>query len=205
MDFVKVAIDSGGQRQSSLVETLYPWRPIDFVPAGSGPHEQAVCMPGRTCIHIPDFSNGILIQQFCVLFDTCFHEWHEFPYRPLEHLTYPFPHPSISPSPSLSVSLSVSVTGSVTWADCQCARCQLLPALGMWWAALYLRETDASDHLLGGLVWTGRAKNGRRPAGFFFSSFYSKVRVIQKSVRTHRHILVHTHSKALVPQSKDWW
>lgn len=31
----------------------------------------------------------------------------------------------------------------------------------------------------GGLVWAGRAKNGRRPAGFFSS--YSKVVVIQKN------------------------
>lgn len=37
------------------------------------------------------------------------------------------------------------------------------PALGMWWAALYLWETDASDHLLRGLVWSRR-----KPAVFFF-------------------------------------
>lgn len=122
--------------------------------------------------------------------------------------TFPTLVPTASPSPlshSPSLSLSVSLTGSVTWADCQCAWCQLLAALGMWWAALYLRETDASDHLLRGLVWAGRVRNGRRPAGFpfFFTPPFPlpEVRAIQTSLHTHSciHTYWYTQSEALGP------
>lgn len=109
---------------------------------------------------------------------------------------FPPTQPFSPPPQPLSVFLPVSVTGSVTRAGCQRARCQILPALGMWWAALYLRETDASDHLLGGLLWAGRLRNGRGPAGFpLLLLFQSHPRIwahTRKHIWTHRHKLVPT-------------
>lgn len=56
---------------------------------------------------------------------------------------------------------------SVTGAECQHAPCQLLAALGMWWAALYLQETDPSHQLLRG---AGVGRQGRGWEEAFLSS-----------------------------------
>lgn len=63
LGIIKVAIDSGGQRQPSLVETLYPWRHIDLYLLALG-----------MCAYT--FLMHFFFQcKFCVLFKTCFHEW----------------------------------------------------------------------------------------------------------------------------------
>lgn len=123
---------------------------------------------------------------------------------PFQHLTYPFysnsapfTHPSVSPSPSLSlcVSLSLRVSDRV----CYMSR---LPACSV-------PTSPSSGDVVSSPLSAGnrRVRSPPRGAGvgregeereetsrfFFFSSLYSKVRVIQKYVHIHAHIDTHGH------------
>lgn len=55
---------------------------------------------------------------------------------------------------TFALRVSVSVKGSVSPADCQPARCQLLSAPGMWWA-VFISEKQTCLITSCGTVWAG--------------------------------------------------